>query len=205
MKHWTLSLSFTSPSLGQEFEPSLTASHRKRTKPYHLPPRLMSAHTDPRKLLLLRAASCEALWAGWGSTGHVSYQWHTCWRGHYNSSANTNVIAHLHKWLLTRWPFRLQFSTKLHFLCKLIWKVANSAITQYHYMSQGSGKFSKGTTFIMLVNDISSSLARWVKRCLFAFDPLLPWLPNLVIPPEIYTSSWTRRLWLLPSGWTTAL
>jgi len=57
----------------------------------------------------------------------------------------------------------------------------------------------------MLVNDISSSLARWVKRCLFPFDPLLPWLPSLVIPPKSYTSSWTRRCWLLPSGWTTGL
>lgn len=132
-KDRTLSLSLTSPSLGQEFEPSLTASHWKKNKT--VPTTFLldlqcSAHTDSGKLPLLRITSCGAPRAGQGSTGHMSYQWQAHWRGHCNGSANANLTAHLQKWHSTHWPFMLQFSTKLHFLGKLIWKAAISAITQ---------------------------------------------------------------------------
>lgn len=112
-----------------------------------LPHLQLSAYRNFRKHPL-RASSCEAPWAGQVGTAHMSSLWHTCWRGCCESPANTNVIAHLQKGHLTLWHFSLQFSTMPHFFSKLIWKIANSAIIQSHFLGQGSCKFSKGTTFI---------------------------------------------------------
>lgn len=187
--------------------PNYKDNPKKKNKRYYLlfKHKGLGTYSHLRKLPVMKTARHEAFWAGWGGTELVTCQWHMCWRGHCNSSTNTNVIVHLQKWHLTHWPFRLQFITKLNFLGKLIWKVSNSAITQHRYLGQGSGKFSKGTTFITLVNDISSSLARWVKWCFFPFDPLLPWSPNLISPSKSCISCWTHRLWLLSSGWTKGL